>query len=835
MSEKNKAIFLVSLILLILSLAFLYQGIAYSNKTLEHNIEMAEKNMHSTLYSIQQLSFVPYESRIKSVLLTNPQIIEAFAKRDRELLYKLVLPKYRALQKENEFFHVLHFHLPDATTFLRMHDPGFYGDNLATIRPIVDAVHEKKELLTGYEIGSHGAFYRIVIPVFSHEIYIGALEFGIKADELLAAVGARLDTNAALFFLRENWMKVGRLSKEEGIDLGSYSLLTKGKSIFNQLPADFSLDKGDQKIVIDNRTFILHAHPMVENYQGKVIGGLVVFQEITALVAEKKAFIVKAVLFTSFLFILSLCYLYFTFGKVLGKLVQAERMASNAKVEWELTFDAVPDMIYIVDDQHRILRANKATAKILGMSFAELISSKCYESIHGTDEPLSYCPHLLVMKDQQVHTMEFFDNRLQRHFFITVAPVEDSEGNIFGAVHIARDITDQKKAEGERLVAEEKLQKAHRMEAIGLMAGGVAHDLNNILSGLVSYPELLLLQLSEDDDLYKPIKAIQNSGERAAAVVADLLTVARGVATVKEVSSVNMLIKEYLGSPECGKLKSLHPQIRIDSRFTEDLWNIKCSKVHIQKVLMNLITNAVEAIDTEGSVLISTANQSVDPAKMVSSSLQDGEYVVVTVQDTGSGIGQHDLAHIFEPFYTKKVMGRSGTGLGLAVVWNTIKDHRAYITVESDENGSTFTLYFPPCHEEISRNNDALSITSLKGCGSVLVVDDEEQQRNIATQMLTLLGYTVNTVSSGEEAVDFCSKKSVDLLLLDMLMEPGINGLETYQKIIELYPSQKAIIASGFSESSAVLASKALGVGSYIKKPYNLEQLGKALQKVLRS
>ncbi len=835
MSEKNKAILLVSLILFILSLAFLYQGIAYSNRALEQNIEMAETNMHSILYSMQHLSFAPYESRIKNLLQTNPQIVEAFAKRDRDSLYKLVLPKYRALQKENEFFYVMHFHLPDATAFLRMHKPDFYGDDLATIRPVVDGVHKTKELLTGYEIGRHGVFYRIVLPVFFHDIYIGAVEFGIKANELLSAVGLRTHTIASLFFLSENWKKISSLSREETIELGSYSLLTNGKSIFNQLPAHFSLDKGDQKIVIENRTFILHVHPILKNYQEKLIGGLVVFQDITALVTGKKAFIVKAILFTSFLFILSLSVLYFTFGKVIGSLEQAEKMASNAKAEWELTFDAVPDMIYIVDEQYRILRANKATANTLDMSFSELISSKCYESIHGADELPSYCPHTQVVKDRQTQTIDYFNNRLQRHFFVTVAPVEDSEGKILGTVHIARDVTGQKKAEGERLVAEEKLQKAHRMEAIGLMAGGVAHDLNNILSGVVSYPELLLLQLSEDDKLYKPIKAIQDSGKRAAAVVADLLTVARGVATVKEVSSVNVLIKEYLGSTECEKLKSLHPQIHIDFRLAEDLWNIKCSNVHIQKVLMNLITNAVEAIDKEGSVFISTANQRVDPAKVVSSSLQAGEYVIVTVQDTGSGIGQHDLAHIFEPFYTKKVMGRSGTGLGLAVVWNTMKDHRAYITVESDDNGTTFILYFPTCHEEISWNKDVLSVASLKGSGSVLVVDDEEQQRTIATQMLSLLGYTVNRVASGEEAVDFCSKNSVDLLLLDMLMEPGISGLETYKKIVKLYPSQKAIIASGFSENSAVSDAKSLGVGSYIKKPYSIEQLGLALQKVLSS
>lgn len=372
------------------------------------------------------------------------------------------------------------------------------------------------------------------------------------------------------------------------------------------------------------------------------------------------------------------------------------------------------------------------------------------------------------------------------------------------------------------------------MEAIGLLAGGVAHDLNNILSGVVSYPEVLLMQLSRDDKLYGPIKAIQESGERAAAVVTDLLTVARGVATVKEVYSPNTLIREYLESTELKKLQSLNPKVVIEAQLADDTWNIHCSAVHIQKIVMNLITNAVESIDQAGTVLISTWNQKISPFTAAASSLDVGEYVVVEIKDSGSGISKHDLKHIFEPFYTKKIMGRSGTGLGLAVVWNTIKDHNAaFIQVASDDNGSTFTLYFPPCREKLVEQNSNYDIEKLKGFGSVLVVDDEEQQCDIASKMLTLLGYNVATVTSGEEAVEYCKKVPVDLLLLDMLMDPRINGLETYQQIISFSPFQEAVIASGFSEDGSILDALKLGVGSFIKKPYGLEQLGVAVKKAL--
>jgi len=249
---------------------------------------------------------------------------------------------------------------------------------------------------------------------------------------------------------------------------------------------------------------------------------------------------------------------------------------------------------------------------------------------------------------------------------------------------------------------------------------------------------------------------------------------------------------------------------------------------------MNLITNGVESIDLAGSVLISTSNQSVDQMPSVTSAPDAGAYAVLTITDSGSGIDKHDLKRIFEPFYTKKMMGRSGTGLGLAVVWNTVKDHGAFICVESDENGTVFTLYFPPCHESVMPQQMNSDWEELKGHGSILVVDDEAQQCDTASQMLTLLGYNVETVLSGEEAVAYCQKTPVDLLLLDMLMEPGINGLQTYQQIIKLYPGQKAVIASGFSESNSVLDAKALGVGEFIKKPYSIRQLGEAVLKELR-
>jgi PAS domain S-box-containing protein len=389
------------------------------------------------------------------------------------------------------------------------------------------------------------------------------------------------------------------------------------------------------------------------------------------------------------------------------------------------------------------------------------------------------------------------------------------------------DITDRK--ESERMIQESQEIKARsrKMESLGLLAGGVAHDLNNILSGIVSYPELLLLDLPEDSNLRKPIQTIQESGQRAAAIVLDLLTVARGVATTKEPTNLNDLIIDYLKSPEFEKLKQFHEGVKIETNLDNSVFNINGSQVHIRKVVMNLVSNAAEAIEKYGTITISTQNRYIDKPFRGFDDFHEGEYAVLSVSDDGSGISNADIERIFEPFYTKKMMGRSGTGLGLAVVWNVVQDHKGFIDLKSGKNNTTFDLYFPVTREAISDKNLHRPVEDYKGNGEViLIIDDVESQREIAIKMLEKLGYSAVSVSSGEDAIEYLKKHEVDLLILDMIMDPGINGRETYERILENNPNQKAIIASGFAETNDVKKAQQLGAGKYIRKPFTLENLG---------
>ena len=263
--------------------------------------------------------------------------------------------------------------------------------------------------------------------------------------------------------------------------------------------------------------------------------------------------------------------------------------------------------------------------------------------------------------------------------------------------------------------------------------------------------------------------------------------------------------------------------------------NISGSTIHIRKVLLNLVLNAMEAIDLQGVVTLSTKNRYIDRPLRKYDDVNIGEYAVISVSDDGPGISHNDLERIFEPFYTKKIMGRSGTGLGLAVVWNVLQDHDGYIDVKSDPNdGTTFQLYFPISREEVIEKNLSLPIEDYFGNSeSILIIDDVESQRKISKNMLKKLGYQTVVVNSGEDAVEYLQNHSVDLLLLDMIMDPGINGRETYKRIIRIHPNQKAVIVSGYAETEEVRKTQKLGAGKFVKKPFTLEKLGLAVKQEL--
>ncbi len=524
---------------------------------------------------------------------------------------------------------------------------------------------------------------------------------------------------------------------------------------------------------------------------------------------------------------------------------RAEEKLRKSKRQLADIIEFLPDATLVIDKEGKVIAWNRSMETMSGVKKEDMLGKGNYEyslPFYGVRRPvlIDFALHpnrqiekhyTSIRRTCDVLFVETFTPNLPAgnlHLSGTASVLRDGSGEVIAAIECIRDNTERKKLE-------EQLNRAQKMEALGTLAGGVAHDLNNVLGVLAGYSELLVEMLPEDSAPRRYADNIFKSGIRAAAIIQDLLALARRGVTVSEVVDLNKIVSDYLKTPEFEKLKFYHPHVIISTELEDGLLNIKGSPVHLGKTIMNLVSNAAEAISELGKVTVRTENRYLDLPIKGYDEMKEGDYVVLMVSDTGTGISPNDVEKIFEPFYTKKAMGRSGTGLGLAVVWGTVKDHNGYIDVQSEEGkGTNFTLYFPVTREEVANVKKTMSSDYYMSKGeSILVVDDVKEQRELAMNILERLGYRVAAVAGGEEAIKYIKSKKADLIILDMIMDPGIDGYETYHRIREINPRQKAIIVSGFSETDRVRKVQEMGAGEFVRKPYTMEKIGLGIRKEL--
>ena len=551
--------------------------------------------------------------------------------------------------------------------------------------------------------------------------------------------------------------------------------------------------------------------------------------------------------------------------------LQQEKEAHKESEEYlKAIYNSANAGIIVIDpDSHTILDANPFALKLIGESLTKVQGRQCQKFI--CPKQIGNCPVtdlnleidnseliLINRNGQSIDILKtvvpFYRNKKKYllESFIDISQLKSVQKELQKSldsleegvaqrtkelaeinVQLKNEIEERIATEVENLRLQEQLKTSEKMEAIGKLAGSVAHDLNNVLSGVVSYPELLLMELPSGSPLRGKIEIIKNSGEKAAAIVQDLLTLARRNVMHPEVLQLNTIIEKHLASPEHAKMLSFHKNVRVSVDLDSQLLLIKGSPIHIAKTIMNLVSNGMEAMLSGGNLHISTRNVYLDRPLKGYDDISIGDYVILEIEDEGIGISDEDKDKIFEPFYSKKTMGRSGTGLGMSVVWSTVKDHNGYIDLESREGwGAAFRIFIPVTRETVQTELVAFTVDRIMGNSEqLLIVDDDENQREIAQAYLQKLNYHTTCVGSGEAAIEYIQDNKIDMVILDMIMDPGIDGLETYKQLSVLQPGLKAVIASGFSETNRVKEAQQQGAGQYIRKPYTLEKIGSAIKK----
>ncbi len=495
----------------------------------------------------------------------------------------------------------------------------------------------------------------------------------------------------------------------------------------------------------------------------------------------------------------------------------------ESKEDWEKTFDAISDSIIILDRDSRIVRSNKSTEIFLGLNNSQIIGRTCCSLIHSTKGRPLACPFQRAMKTGKEEEAEMTDNVSAKTVRVSVIPLRSREGEFEGGIHIMRDITESKQLQ-------EELLQAQKLEAIGRLAGGVAHDFNNNLAVILGYSQLLEKKIPQAEGLLRDhVKQIEDASNRAARVTRQLLAFSRKQILQPLVISLNDLVTEM-----AAMLSSLIGEnIELIVTKAEDLGSVKIDPGQFQQVLMNLVINGRDAMPTGGRLTIATANVGLD--ERAGAPAASTKYVMVSVSDTGVGMDQETLAHIFEPFFTTKAQDR-GTGFGLSIIYGIVKQSGGYVFVQSEPGkGSTFKIYLPRVEETPDNVIEIGGSTTVSlRSATILVAEDEPQIAELIRTVLENDGYSVLHAESGEEAMQLARScdGEINILLSDLVLRGTMDGLTLAKQIALIRPGTRAVFMSGYSD--AVTTATPAANARFLQKPFTIEELRRTLGEVLQ-
>ena len=498
----------------------------------------------------------------------------------------------------------------------------------------------------------------------------------------------------------------------------------------------------------------------------------------------------------------------------------AENSLRKSEKRFKDLTDLLPQMVFEIDKLGFFTYANRFAYRFTGYTPFDIKNGLHVSQLFNPDDNKRISHRikqiLRGMKSQgQEYTLRKKDG-CEAIVSVYTNPIYLNE-RPHGIRGIAVDITESKKLQALSV-------RAQRLEVAGRIAGQVAHDFNNLLGPLMAYPELIRKRLAEDHPVHHYIDKIETAAAYIAEMNQQLLTLSRRGHYNQAPLDINEVVNQVVH-----QIQPVSSKITFNMNLVKNPMPVKGGAAQINRIFLNLISNGIEAMDGEGTITVTTDNYYQDRQSGKYHKIPKGEYIKVTISDTGHGIPSDILPKIFDPFFTTKLSDKKkGSGLGLTVVHSIMEDHGGYIDYSSEINiGTTFYMYFPITREKLVAQEEQKIVG---GNESVLVVDDDEMQREVTTKLLDDLGYDVMAADCGEKAHELMRHENYDLLLLDMIMPGHINGTETYRRAIEIRPGQKAIIVSGYAENEQVQQALDLGAGAFIKKPLTLKSLAHAVR-----
>jgi two-component system cell cycle sensor histidine kinase/response regulator CckA len=510
---------------------------------------------------------------------------------------------------------------------------------------------------------------------------------------------------------------------------------------------------------------------------------------------------------------------------------QAEKELRGSKERYRAVVEDMPAMIcrFMPDGILTFVNStycdyfNKKNEELIGQNFFQFIPEEDQEKVRNHFKSLNRIDPITTYEQQVVAS----DGNIRWQQW-TDRAILDELGRLIEYQSVGRDITEEKLSQEEKIELESRLQHARKMQAVGTLASGFAHNFNNVLMGIMANASIILLDIDSDHPYYKYLKKIENQAINGSKVVRQLTGYARGGRLELKSLDLNRLLTETSDT-----FKMVNKRIRFQKKLAGNLHAVLADKVQIEQVLLNLYLNAADAMSGEGDLFLVTMNIKSEDITGKPYTPKAGNYILLTLRDIGIGMDKETKERIFEPFFTTKDVSK-GIGLGLSSTYGIVKSHRGYIDVDSEKGrGTSFNIYLPATEKKVTDETEAHG-EILKGSETVLLVDDEDMIIEGCGELLDKIGYTVSTAKGGKEAIEIYKKKEnqIDLVILDMIM-PEMDGGETYKSLKEISPDIKVLLSSGYSMDDQATGILKQGCDGFIQKPFNIMDLSIKIREIL--